>query len=106
MFKKGLRLPKSVRFTKENQISSNFFFLKIAENKTRSNRFGIVVSKKIDKRAVIRNKIKRQVGRYIRENEKNLPIGKDMLIIVRPGIKGRRSNEICESIEKIFKKIK
>lgn len=106
MFKKGLRLPKSVRFTKENQISSNFFLLKIAENKTGSNRFGTVVSKKIDKRAVVRNKIKRQVRRCIRENEKNLPMGKDMLIIVRSGIKGRQSNEICESVEKLFKKIK
>jgi len=106
MFKKGLRLPKSIRFTKENQISSNFFLIKIAENKTESKRFGIVVSRRIDKRAVIRNKIKRQIRRCIKENEKYVPTGKDMLVIVKPKIKDRKTKEICESVEKLFKKIK
>ena len=106
MFKKGLRLPKSIRFTKENQISSNFFSIKIAGNKTESKRFGIVVSKRIDKRAVIRNKIKRQIRRCIEENEKNVSAGKDILIIVRPNIKDRQIKEICESIAEVFKKIK
>ena len=106
MFKKGLRLPKSIRFTKENQISSNFFLIKIPDNKTESKRFGIVVSKRIDKRAVIRNKIKRQIRRCIEENEKDVPVGKDILMIVRPNIKDRQIKEICESIKKLFKKIK
>ncbi len=106
MFKKGLRLPKNIRFTKENQISSNFFLIKIAENKTDSKRFAIIVSKKIDKRAVVRNKIKRRVRNCIEENEKYLSIGKDMLIITRPNIKDARSEEICETLKEIFKKIK
>ncbi len=105
MFKKRFRLPKNVRFAKENQISSNFFLIKIAENKTESKRFGIIVSKRIDKRAVIRNKIKRQIRRCIEENENNVPAGKDILMIVRPNIKDRQMEEICESIKKIFKKI-
>lgn len=106
MFKKGLRLPKNIRFTKENQILSNFFSVKIAENKSEFNRFGIVVSKKIDKRAVIRNKIKRQIRRCIEENKKHLLVGKDLLIITRPGIKDIEEREICESLMKVFKKIK
>ena len=106
MFKKGLRLPKDAKFTKENQIFSNFFLIKIAENKIESNRFGIVVSKKIDKRAVVRNKIKRQIRHCIKENEKDIPTGKDMLIIVRPNIKDRQIKEICESVKQVFKKIK
>lgn len=106
MFKKGLRLPKNVRFTKENQISSIFFSIKIAGNKTESKRFGIIVSKKIDKRAVIRNKIKRQIRLCIEENEKYLLVGKDLLIITRPGIKDMETREICESLMKAFKKIK
>lgn len=106
MFKKGFRLPKSVKFAKENQIFSNFFLIKIAQNKTESKRFAVIVSKKIDKRAVIRNKIKRQIRRCIEKNEKNVSMGKDILIIVRPNIKDRKIEEICESIEKVFKKIK
>lgn len=106
MFKKGLRLPKNIRFTKENQISSIFFSIKIAENKLESNRFGILISKRIDKRAVIRNKIKRQIRRCVEENEKYLSAGKDILIITRPGIKDMETREICESLMKDFKKIK
>lgn len=106
MFKKGLRLPKNIRFTKENQISSNFFSIKIAENKLESNRFGILISKRIDKRAVIRNKIKRQIRRCIEENENHLLVGKDLLIITRPGIKNIETREICESLMEAFKKIK
>ncbi len=99
-------MPKSIRFTKENQTSSNFFLIKIAENKTESKRFGIVVSKRIDKRAVIRNKIKKQIRHCIEENEKDVPMGKDILVIVRPKIKDRQIKEICESLMKAFKKIK
>ena len=106
MFKKGLRLPKNIRFTKENQTSCNFFSIKIAENKTESKRFGILVSKRIDKRAVIRNKIKRQIRNCIEENEKYLLAGKDLLIITRPGIKDIETRKICESLMEIFKKIK
>lgn len=106
MFKKALRLPKSIRFTKENQISSNFFLVKIAENKTGSNRFGIIVSKKIDKRAVERNRIKRQIRRSIEENEKKLSSGKDLLVIARSGIRDKETKEISEEFKRIFKKIK
>jgi len=106
MFKKGLRLPKSIRFTKENQISSNFFLIKIAENGTDFNRFAIIVSKKIDKRATVRNRIKRQIGSCIEENKNDLPMGKDMLIVVRTDIKNKETKEICESLMKVFKKIK
>ncbi len=106
MFKKGQRLPKGIRFTKENQISSNFFLIKIAENKNDSKRFGIIVSKRVDKRAVVRNKIKRQIRRCIEENEKLVQSGRDMLIIVRPNIKDTQTEEICDSVNKMFKKIK
>lgn len=106
MFKKGLRLPKSVRFTKKNQISSNFFLIKIAENGTDSSRFAVIVSKKIDKRAVVRNRIKRQIRHCIEENKNDLPTGRDILIVVRHDIKDKETREICEFIARIFKKIK
>ena len=106
MFKKGLRLPKNIRFTKENQIYSHFFLIKIEENKKNSKRFAVVVSKKIDKGAVVRNKIKRQIKNCIEENEKYLPNGKDILIVTRPGIKNMETREICELMMEVFKKIK
>ncbi len=106
MFKREFRLPKNVRFNKENQVFSKFLFIKVSENKVNLKRFGIVVSKRVDKRAVIRNKIKRQIRSCIEENEKNVPVGKDILIIVMPNIKDKQKKEICDSIEKLFKKIK
>ena len=106
MFKKGLRLPKSTKFTKENQISSSFFLIQIAENGTDFNRFGVIVSKKIDKRATVRNRIKRQIRHCVEENKNDLPIGRDILILVRNDIKNKETKEICKSIAEIFRKIK
>ncbi|OGH13713.1 MAG: ribonuclease P protein component [Candidatus Levybacteria bacterium RIFCSPLOWO2_02_FULL_37_10] len=106
MFKKEFRLPKNVKFDKKYQAYSNFFAVKIAENSTGLKRFGVVVSKNIDKRAVGRNRIKRQIRRCIEENEKNLSSGKDILVIARPGIRDKETKEISEELKRIFAKIK
>lgn len=45
-----------------------FMHMKVVSNNFGISRFGIVVSKKISKRAVIRNKIKRRVRAVIRKN--------------------------------------
>lgn len=57
----------------------------------------VTVSKKIDKRSVVRNKIKRRLKAYIKEAG---TMKKDYLIIVRKNILDRDKKEIVDSLKK------
>lgn len=83
MFKRKYRLPWGVRFNNSYTFSAPQFIVKIKENKLLLSRFGIVVSKKIDKRAVARNRIKRLIYSSLQELYNNIKPGYDMLFIAR-----------------------
>ncbi len=85
MFKKKFRLPKG-SFKGEKVLSSPGFLLKVAKNGESFNRFGIVVSKRIDKRASVRNRIKRKFRSYLEKEAKNIIKGYDLLFIIKKGI--------------------
>ena len=61
--------------------------LKWIENNQSYSRWGIIVSLKVDKRAVIRNKIKRRLRAILRENIDSLALGWDIIIITKDRIK-------------------
>lgn len=63
------------------------------------NRVGISVSKKIGG-AVERNRAKRIIRAAYRLEEKNFPIGYDIIFVARPAIDGARSTDI----ERYFQK--
>lgn len=104
MFKRENRLVGNVRFNNSYFFSTPLFVLKEKRNKLNLNRFGIVVSKKIDKRAVARNKIKRIFRDSLIKLNMNMTIGHDMLYITKTGIIGKTTEEISlligESMQK------
>lgn len=104
MFKRENRLVRGVRFNSSHSISSSQFVLKERENGLLLNRFGIVVSKKIDKRAVIRNKIKRIFRNALLNLNKDIKLGHDILFIVRVGIIDKAVSEIELSIKNALEK--
>jgi len=57
--------------------------LKILQNTLTISRFGIVVSTKVSKKAVLRNRLRRQI-RYIITKHPSIKTGYDMVIIVLP----------------------
>ena len=67
----GLSNPKN--------IFTPLFSLKIAKNDQNLNRFAFIVSKKIDKRAVIRNSLKRKLRSCIEEIFDNIQKGHDFV---------------------------
>lgn len=83
MFKRKFRLPKGIKFNNSRLISTPLFTLKTKENGILLNRFATVVSKKIDKRAVVRNRIKRVINSCIEELYNDLKQGYDMLFIAK-----------------------
>jgi len=104
MFKKEFRLDRNVKFNNSFTFSAPEFVLKGKKNGLIVNRFGIVVSKKIDKRATARNKIKRIFRSSLLDLNKNMTVGHDILFIVKIGILGKKKEEIQLAIKSVLEK--
>lgn len=101
MLKSEHRLPKGVRLASPKVFKTDHFFVKAAKNNIGSCRIVISISKKIDKRAVVRNKIKRKIANCLEGKVKSMP-GVDILFILKHKIKEIDSAIICQEIEKIL----
>lgn len=109
-------LPKKNRLTKEKDFKNIYkngkssytgsLGVKIAVNNLLINRYGILVGTKISKKAVIRNKIKRQIKEIIRLQEEKVKKGYDIVVITLPGIRENKYEQIEEQIFKNLKKLR
>ena len=107
-------LPKENRLKKEKEFEAVFkggrtlrgksVFLKYLINGTDQTRVGFVVSKKISKLAVERNKAKRRMRNIVRLKKDNLKEGLSIVIISLPPIKGMAYKEIKEDLESLLNK--
>jgi len=108
MLKKENRLKKKKDFDsiykKGKTIAGKLVFLKILKNNLDINRFGFVVSKKISKKAVIRNKIKRRLREIIKKEI--IKKGFDIIINTNLEILNKDYNKIRLEIRNLFKKAK
>jgi len=105
-------LPENNRLKKRNDfneilkkgkaITGKFVFLKYLKNNLNVNRFGFVVSLRISKRAVIRNRIRRQLREATRRNLSNIKHSFDVLIIAKPEIINKKYQEIRNELEYLF----
>lgn len=83
MFARNYRLPAQIKLSHPHTIHTPFFILKIATNKLLHNRYGFVAGKVIDKRAVVRNRLKRQFRAYIEQMHPVLQTHHDVLFILK-----------------------
>jgi ribonuclease P protein component len=104
MFKRENRLVPGIKFNKSFLFTVPQFVLKEKKNGLIVNRFGIVVSKKIDKRAVIRNRIKRFFRISLGNLDKKMNKGHDILIVVRKETLGKTKEENFLAIEDALEK--
>lgn len=105
MLKKENRLT-AVRLSNPKNISTPQFSLKIAKNNQDLNRFALIVSKKLDKRAVVRNSLKRKLRSCIEEIFDNIKKGYDFVFYPKQSaIKVERS-EILKEITSALAKEK
>ena len=79
--------------------------IKIADNNLSYNRFNIMVSNKVSKRAVARNKIKRQLRAIIRQELDSLAVGKDCVIIALLPILNENHHSLQKSLTKHFQRL-
>lgn len=104
MLQRKFRLSLKTRLTNASSIASPFFLLKVVENGLSYNRYGFVVSKKIDKRAVVRNKIKRKIRSCIEKVKDNIQGGHDMVFIARGTIADASAESLYINIQKVLRK--
>jgi len=102
------KLKNQADFKKVAQGGQPFFAqdisLKVCKNNLKNNRFGVVVSLQIDKRAVVRNKIRRQISEIIKSIEKDLKQGYDILILTREDVKKLDFDQMQAKLIKLFQK--
>ena len=80
--------------------------LKVMLNKRSESRFGFVIGNKIDKRAAVRNRIKRQLREVIRLlfKQKKIRGGVDVVININTSLLGKKYQEIKEEINYLLAK--
>lgn len=66
-------------------------------------RVGISVGKKVDNRAVIRNRIKRYIRASLTEFKPNIRPDLDFLVIARPSTKNFDMNRVKKNLEHVMK---
>jgi ribonuclease P protein component len=91
---------------KGKRFKEDLLILKITKNALSQTRFGFVVSRKVSKKATLRNKIKRRLREMVSKKEKKLKKGLDVLLITCPGLETKDFWEIDETLNKLFKKAK
>ncbi|MGA2967770.1 MAG: ribonuclease P protein component [Candidatus Levyibacteriota bacterium] len=102
MLKKENRLTKIVKKAGEKKYFSPLLNVRMADNKDNKTRFGFVVSKKIDKRAVVRNRTKRVLREAAKHFLKDLA-GRDIIIFVKKSLSFKDKEEVIKELSKIFK---
>lgn len=108
-------LPKKFRLTLNNDIETvwvngklfltKLFNFKIKKNNLEQNRFCIIISSKVDKRAVIKNRIKRQISEIIRLNINNTKTGYDISILVKNSLMNKGTKKNTYSYKEMEKNI-
>ena len=110
MLTKGLRLNKNKEFDQVFKAGHSFFgvFLgiKIIKNEKKANNFGVLVGLKVSKLAIKRNLIKRRIKNVLRDENKNLKQGYDIVVITRPEIIDQSYQDIKEEINRGFNRLK
>lgn len=103
MLAKKFKLPiQKINFKNSEIVRDDYFLIKIISNNLNFSRFGVVVSSKVFKKAILRNKIKRIIFNSIIINNFHLSPGNDILIIVSLKAVSLTKEKIQERIRNIF----
>ena len=109
MFKKENRLTKQKDFdnvfNKGRSVFNKVLGLKFTNNDLDVNRFGVIVSNKISKKAVERNKIKRRIREVLKKENPILKQGYDIVIIALAEVKDKEYKDLEQILKEKFSKL-
>ena len=89
---------------KGKKYFSDFFMIKVLPKSEGEIKIGIVVSNKVSKKAVVRNRLKRWISADLYQYLDKLPLA-DYLILVKPPIADKSHEDITNNLFNILKKI-
>jgi len=108
MLRKKHRLNKNKQFNRLWRLGRSSYGpnlgLKTLVNNLPLSRFAVLVSKKVSKRAVVRNRLKRQLREIIRLDWLNLT-GYDVVIIVLPAAANKNFVALKEELKSLFTRL-
>lgn len=101
------RLKQKVDFDnvrKQGHLVSGkmFSFVFFERGDTNFSRFGFIVSTKISKRAVIRNRCRRLLREAVQTDLMNLKPGYDCTILAKTGLVGVRYDEVAKEVHSML----
>lgn len=109
-------LAKRSRLAKEKDFKTIFkrgksFYVKIfgvkaLANGLKENRYGIVISSKVSKKSVERNRLKRRLRAALKEADEKLVRGLDLIVIVSPAAKNQTYGFIKSQLDKALSVLK
>ncbi len=95
---------KSFKLKKGLSASDPFFVIKVLRGDKTNFRLGIIINTKVDNRAVVRNRLKRQIREIFKEKITTLA-GFDVLVVVQPKAKTLEFDQIKGNLETLLKRI-
>ena len=108
MLKKELRIRKQKDFdnifSRGAYFSEKFLALKVVENGLEISRFGFIVSNKVSKKAVERNRIKRLLREVVRLKWDKVKPGFDSIFIFRGREVKKSFKDVDIVVEKLLKR--
>ncbi len=110
MLAKPQRLARDNDFKKIFKQGKSYYSkllgVKAIATRRSANRYGIIISAKISKKARERNRLKRQISQALKELDKRLAPGLDLVVVVLPAMLGQEFKAIKNELAVIFKKLK
>jgi len=110
MLAKKYRLKQEKDFKRVYRKGRYFFTrdfnIKHFSNEKKYSRFAFVVSGKIAKKAVVRNKVRRQLSEIIRNNFSNIKKGEDIILLAKKPLISKSYQDKEKIIIAAFKKTK
>ncbi len=91
-------------FKRGRKFKEDFLLLRVVKNNFQKSRFGFIVSQKVSKKAVLRNKIKRRLRAIVEAKIPKIKEGLDIVLIADPGLEKKDFWELEEITGNIFKK--
>jgi len=100
MLAREYRLPAQIKLSHSRFFRTDLFSVKYTKNELPVSRFAFLVRKAIDKRAVVRNRIRRVFRSCIEQSLNQIPPGYDMLFFLEKGIIDVTRDEVLGEIGK------
>lgn len=107
-------LPKLHRLTADKDFTKVFkggrsfhgdgISIRVAPNQVGESRFAFVVSAKVSKKAVVRNRLRRRMREAVRKMLGGVVKGRDIVVMTKPQAAELTFDEVSRTLESLLKK--